>query len=103
LDINLGISRWDGGSLNTPTNGGFSQQIDILEAFANPDALNPDGIGETFARAVIPPNTIVGNTLTEGALYDSSDTALTRSVFADIDVDTDERLISAETTFITGE
>jgi len=71
---------------------------------ANVDAVLTDNIGETVARAVVPPNTsgIVGTTVQEAGLK-SSGTLLTRHVLAEFNLLADQRLASSETTLFTSD
>ena len=104
VDANIGIGRYSATSNQTPLNGNDFQQIDTWELTADVDAILTDNIGETVARAVVPPNTsgIVGNTVREAGLK-SSGTLLTRHVLAEFDLLTDQRLASSETTLFTSD
>jgi hypothetical protein len=102
LEVRLGISRWDGGSVSTPTVGGFTQEVDLLSAFANPDAVVSDGIGIALTRGVISPGTIVGETIREAGLKNGS-VLLTRHELAEFTVQSGERLTSSETSTVTSD
>ena len=100
LDVRVGLSHMDTEqSGDTPVKGMYGQQIDLLEAYANVDAIVSDGIGEVNSRAILPERTLtVGDTLTESGQLNANGTTLTRSVFADVDIDDQIRnLISSET------
>jgi len=101
VDINIGIDRYSDGTQATPLNGRLAQQIDTWSLFANPDAVTNDDIGATIARAIVPPNTIDGETVREAGLQNGS-TLLTRHELAEAQILTDQRLASAETTRFNG-
>jgi len=104
VDVNLGLSRYSATSTQTPLNGNDFQQIDTWELTADVDAILTDNIGETVARAVVPPNTsgIVGNTVREAGLKSSGD-LLTRHVLAEFTLESGQRLASSETTLFTSD
>jgi len=101
LDVNLGIARFAANTQTTPSNGDSSQKLDILSAFANPAALASDGIGETLLRAIIPPGTVTGTTISEAGIVGGNGDLLTRHTFAGQEVEQGQRLISAETTIFS--
>lgn len=102
VDVRVGISRWGSDIIELPTEGFNTQTVSTHDLTANPDALVSDGIGLTFARAVIQPGTITGVTVSEAGILDGSDDLLTRHTFAGETIASGERLISAESDQITG-
>ena len=92
---------------NTTTSPRFdaSQTIDLFQLFADVDAVVTDDIGAAFTRAVIDGGDVVGSTIQEAGVFDSSTaTCLTRHVFAPFDVtSSDTTIVSAETTRLAQE
>jgi len=100
VDARVSLSRFGTGS-TTPTTGRQGQQLSSWQLTLNADAVLPDDINEAQTRAVVPPNTITGETVREAGLKSGS-TLLTRHVLAEFTVLADQRLASAETTTFTG-
>jgi hypothetical protein len=96
LDVRLGISRYDGGTLNTPTKGGFTQAVNVLNAFGNPDAITKENIGEAAVKAIIRDSAAVGETFAEAGLLDSNSDLLTRSLVPEFSKTSDQKVISGE-------
>jgi hypothetical protein len=99
IDSNLAFSRFGTDSNSTPTTGRQGQYISEWNLFAGIVGLVPDGIGELNVRGIIQNSDLtVGDVLQEAAQLDANGTALTRSVFADVEIETDTNdLISSET------
>lgn len=98
VDVRVGLSRYGSRTSATPQTGFKSQAISLYELFADVDAITSEETGACSVKAIIPPGTITGSTLREAAQLDGSGTALTRSIFADIDVSANQRVISSERT-----
>lgn len=96
VQTRVGMNRYGGPRDATPRFGFEGQAIDSHELFADVDAITPDGRGQADARAIVAPGTIAGETLREAGQLTASDDLLTRSIFADIIVGNDERIISSE-------
>ena len=102
VDTTVQIGRYGGPRNDTPRFGYLGQSIESWELFANPDAVVSDNIGETLARAVVAPDTIVGETIREAGLK-SDNTLLTRHEIAEFNVASGTRISSAETTRFTSD
>lgn len=102
VDTNIGLSRYGSRTTATPQQGFNGQAIQDWDLFANPDAVFTDNVGETLTRAVIPPDTITGETVREAGLKSDS-TLLTRHELAEFLVESGQRISSAETTRFTSD
>ena len=107
IDTNLGFSRYPvdtNPQSATPRFGYNGQSVDLWELFVNPETPRADDIGETIARAIIPPNTagIVNETVKEAGLK-SDGQLLTRHELASFELLLDQRLASSETTRFSGD
>jgi hypothetical protein len=96
LEVRLGISRYDGGSTSTPTNGGFTQEVDLIDIFANPDSITVEQIGEADVRAIIRDSAATGVTFAEAGLLDTNSDLLTRSLVPEFSKTSDQKVISGE-------
>lgn len=92
----VGISRFGSNTTTTPTDGDTAQAIDDHTLTANVDAIVPSDIGAADVQAIVSPGTIAGETIQEGGQLDSSNNLLTHTVFAAIDVETGQRVLSSE-------
>jgi hypothetical protein len=99
IDSNLAFSRFGSDSSKTPTTGRNGQYISEWNLFAGIKGIVPDGIGELNVRGIIQNSDLTqGDVLQEAAQLDANGDALTRSVFADVEIDADTNdLISSET------
>jgi hypothetical protein len=102
VDTRVTIGRGGSGATSTPTQGYIGQEISLWELLANPDAVVSDNIGETLTRAIVPPDTIDGETVRECGIKSDS-TLLTRHELAEFEVLSGQRLASSETTEWTGD
>jgi len=96
LDVRLGISRYTAESLKTPTNGDATQEVDLLDIFANPDAITVEQIGEADVRAIIRDSAATGVTFAEAGLLDTNSDLLTRSLVPEFSKTSDQKVISGE-------
>jgi hypothetical protein len=96
LDVRLGISRHDAGTTSTPLNGGFPQEVDLVEGFANPDAITKEQIGEADVRAIIRDSAATSVTFAEAGLLDTNSDLLTRSLVPEFSKTSDQKVISGE-------
>jgi hypothetical protein len=96
LDVRLGISRYAADPLLTPTNGDATQEVDLVEAFANPDAITVEQIGEADVRAIIRDSAATGVTFAEAGLLDTNSDLLTRSLVPEFTKTSDQKVISGE-------
>lgn len=98
VQVKVRLSRYGSGRTTATPNQGFNgQAIGSYELTANPDAFPASGPGEATVRAIAAPGDLASETLQEAGLLTSSDATLTRSILAALTVDTNERIISAET------
>jgi hypothetical protein len=102
VDTNLNLSRYTSDGATIPATGDSGQSVSAWELRANPDAIVPDDIGVALARAIVPPNTITGDTVREAGIKSDS-TLLTRHELAEFEVLADQRLASSESTRFTGD
>jgi len=102
VDTNINLSRYGTRTNATPTEGFNGQVIESWNLSANPDAVVSDNINATNTRAVVPPNTITGETIREAGLK-SSGTLLTRHEIAEFTLETGQRLASSESTAFKGD
>lgn len=103
LYARFGLGGWTSNTVETPLTRDFPQRIDLLELYANPAAVVPDGISSTVTRGVVPPNTsgVVGETIREAGLKNGS-VLLSRHEVAAFELLQDQRLASSETTKFLG-
>lgn len=99
VDTRLQLSRVGSGRDDTPSAGFDGQRVSEWSLFSNPDAVVPDGIGELNVRGIVANSDLtVGDVFREAAQLDANGDALTRSVFADTEIESDTNdLISSET------
>jgi hypothetical protein len=99
--VRVGISRF-GQSGATPLQGANGQEVSVHDLRADVDAITPEDIGQTLTRAVIPPDTITGDTIREaGIKFDGN--LLTHHVLAEFDVLAGQRISSSEITEFTSD
>jgi hypothetical protein len=95
--VEFQLSRYGSRDTASPTSGFKGQSIDSHAFEIDPDQIQPDAIGKTTSRAIVD-NPVQGVVLTESGQVTDSDTLLTHSVFAEVELDsTINNLISAET------
>jgi hypothetical protein len=92
----IGLSRHGSRTDETPLTGYLPQQINSWDLFANPLAVIPDGIGTVLTIGLIPRNEIVGSTIAELGQLDSNNNTLTRSIRAELTVESEMRVFSRE-------
>lgn len=99
IDSNLAFSRFGTDANKTPTTGREGQYISDWNLFAGIVGIISDGIGEVNVRGIVQNSDLtVGDILREAAQLDTNGDALTRSVFADTEIESDTNdLISSET------
>lgn len=102
VDVRFGFGRYSSGNGQTPTDGDAAQRVQSWELYANPSAVVSDDIDATNTRAVIPPNTITGETIREAGLKNGN-VLLSRHELAEFEVLADQRLASSETTKFIGD
>jgi hypothetical protein len=87
----------------TPLSGFKNQSLESWTLFADILTPTPDGIGQTNARGIVPPNSgLNGETVREAGLKSGS-TLLTRHELAEFVVAQDQRLASSEQTAFKGD
>lgn len=91
----IGLSRY-GSQGSTPTSGVNGQSMSSHSLTANVDAVAPNDIRSVNVQSIVAPNTILGETLREAGELDSSSNLLTRSVFAEWVVESNQRILSSE-------
>jgi hypothetical protein len=96
LDVQLGLSRYTANSQTTPSQGDATQEVDTIEAFANPDAVTVSQIGEADVRAIIGDSAATGVTFAEAGLLDTNSDLLTRSLVPEFSKTSDQKVISGE-------
>jgi hypothetical protein len=95
--VEFQLSRYGTRDTQSPTTGFKEQTIDTHLFEIDPDQIQPDAIGQTTSRAIVD-NPVQGVVLTESGQVTDTDTLLTHSVFAEVELaDTINNLISAET------
>ena len=98
VQTRVGFSRYGSRSSATPQTGFNGQAIDDHALEADIDAVTATGLGAVDVRGIVPPGTITAGTdLKEAAQLDSSNNALTRVIFADLTVESNQRITSSET------
>ncbi|AHG00979.1 hypothetical protein HALLA_12160 [Halostagnicola larsenii XH-48] len=99
VTVQYGFSRYPQDSdpqEGTPRYGHKAQAVTRHDLTANVAAITPDGIGMANLRAIIQPDEIVGETLREAGQLADDGTLLSRSVFAEFEVEEQQRVISSE-------
>jgi len=99
----FGIDRYTADPNTTPSVGDATTAIDLATVFSLPDGIDIDAIGVALARVLIPTGEITGTVISEGGLFGESGSLLTRHVFAEFEVLSNQQIISAEKTQFTGE
>jgi len=99
----FGIDRYTADPNTTPSVGDATTAIDLATVFSLPDGIDIDAIGVALARVLIPAGEITGTVISEGGLFGESGSLLTRHVFAEFEVLSNQQIISAEKTQFTGE
>lgn len=95
--VEFQLSRYGTRDTQSPTSGFKGQKIDSHLFEIDPDQVQPDAIGKTTSRAIVDAP-VQGVVLTESGQLTDTDTLLTHSVFAEVELaDTINNLISAET------
>jgi len=99
----FGIDRYTSDATTTPSVGDATTAIDIATIFSLPDGIDIDAIGVALARVLIPAGAITGTVIQEGGLFGENGSLLTRHVFAEFEVLSNQQLISSEKTRFTGQ
>lgn len=91
------LSRYGSASGQTPATGVNGQAIDSHTLFGDAGGVYPIDVGQVEVKTPIAPGTITGETLREGGQESSGSNLLTRSVYADVDVLSNQQITNIET------
>lgn len=98
VDFRIALSRYQNDATTSPRAGDGGQIINNFTLRANPEAVTPDDVGTLTVRSIIDENTLsAGTTLREAGQATGPSDVVTRSTFAEFDVEADQTIQSAET------
>lgn len=95
IKARLRLARFGSRTTATPTEGFKGQEVDDFALDADLDSITAVNVGVANVEIIIPINTINGETIREAGQFGTNN-LLTRVRVADIDVEVDQRVYSAE-------